>query len=121
MGRPVLVDVQTVRGTTRDEVLELDVPDVSGAQVALDHESLITTVGVNVPVKDVLDSSAIRETANGATTRLVAPNCGNLSMAAIGFGVLRINLLRSTRMFVAGDWKQIVNELYRLVKVRNLP
>ena len=75
LGGPVLVDVEAVRSAPRNEVLELNVPDVPRALVALDHKRLVSAVSVNVPVEDVLDSSAVRETANGAAARLVAPDC----------------------------------------------
>ena len=48
LGRPELVDVETVCSPTRDEVLELDVPDVTRAKVTLDHKRLVTSVGVDV-------------------------------------------------------------------------
>lgn len=62
------------RGATRDEVLELDVPDVARAEVTLDHESLVAAVGIHVPVEHVLDGSTVRQTANGTAARLVAPD-----------------------------------------------
>ena len=77
LGRPELVDVETVCSPTRDEVLELDVPDVARALVALDHERLVPAIGIDVPVNDVLDSSAVRQTADGAASGLVAPDCGS--------------------------------------------
>ena len=52
---PVLVDIETVRGASRDEVLELDVPDVARAKVALDHKRLVASVGIDVPTASIRD------------------------------------------------------------------
>lgn len=76
-----------------DEVLEGHAPYVAGAMVALDHERLVAAIRVHVPSKcelavgritlgseprspvlDVLDRSAVGQTADGATAGLVAPD-----------------------------------------------
>ena len=46
---PVLVNVEAVRRPVREEVVELHVPDVARALVALNHEGLVTAVRVHIP------------------------------------------------------------------------
>ena len=48
MARPVLIDVEAVRGTVRNEVLHEHVGDTSGTAVRLDHHSLVATICVDV-------------------------------------------------------------------------
>ena len=60
--RPVLVDVKTIRGSPRDEVLKLDVLHVTRPMVALDHERLVAAVCVHVPDPMVSTKPALEST-----------------------------------------------------------
>lgn len=77
LAAPVLVDIETVGGITSQEVLEKNVLDVSTAVVALEHVNLVTTVGVDVAVVDILDGRSVGEGAHGAAAGLVAPDALN--------------------------------------------
>ena len=92
---PVLVDIEPVRGAARDEVVENYVANVARAKVALDHEHLVASVGVHIAIEDILNGSAVRQAANRATARLVAPNWKALS-TSINTDVVLKDLLRST-------------------------
>ena len=73
-GRPVLIDIETVRGIAREEVLEQHVPHVSIPAPRLDHEDLVPAVSVDVAVDDVLDRCSLTEGPDCAATGLVAPD-----------------------------------------------
>ena len=95
LGGPVLVDVEPVRGAARDEVVEDYVANVARAKVTLDHERLVASVGVHIAIEDILNGGAVRQAANRATARLVAPNWKALS-TSINTKVVLKDLLRST-------------------------
>lgn len=71
---PILINVETISRAPRNEVLEEDVLDVSRAAIGLDHIDLVTTIGIDVAVKDVLDRCIGSQGTHRTTSGLVAPD-----------------------------------------------
>ncbi len=78
---PELVYIKTVCCVAGDEVLEQDVPNRAGTAVRLDHVRLVTAVGVDVAIDDVVDVDSGRQTTHCGSTGLVAPDALNEEVA----------------------------------------
>ena len=58
LGRPVLVDVETIGSIVRKEAVEEDIFNVTISAPRLDHKDLITAIRVDIAIDNVLDGRA---------------------------------------------------------------
>lgn len=70
----MLVYIQPIRCISRQETIEDDVAQVAVPSVGFDHEDLVPTIRVHVPVQDILDCRARTERPDRASAGLVTPD-----------------------------------------------
>lgn len=71
---PIHVDVQAICRSARDKVLHCDILKVSTTTVRFDHHGLVSTIGVDILVYNVRNSSVNTKTSKSGATALVAPD-----------------------------------------------